>query len=418
MRLGTLLFLFDGRQLTTPGAYREVKKTILGCDSITNIYLKVNPTYTFILPAVIADYQTYSWRGQDYNEAGTYYRTYPSADNCDSTYVLELTTVPTERYMDSTAICINSAYVWRGRELTEQGIYNDTVCNLASFTSIIYTLKLTVVTPTLITGASIADVSADAESFTINFDYTGLRPERYSIVFDNVAHKQGFTDIIDEPFGVEVAAVVPIPQKNEVIYKEHKAYIQPNRYTMRLSLDNGVCGIARSDSLTVLIRYPNWILEQNWDNVVAPLKKEYNGGYEFGTYAWYINDVIFENNGSPYLYTNSLKKGDRVVLYATRVGESYAIPTVPLEITAPAPDVFGHPVLVYPTSTPKTAPRVILKAESEGTYKVYNTTGQLYSSGTFTYGEQTIDVPATSGCCLLQTSTTEGNITTTKIIVY
>lgn len=187
---------------------------------------------------------------------------------------------------------------------------------------------------------------------------------------------------------------------------------------MRLALDNGVCGVSRSDSLTLLIRYPSWVLEQNWDNVVVPLRKEYNGGYEFGNYAWYINNVLFDNNGSPYLYTNTLKRGDQVVLYATRIGESYAIPTAPLEIKAPEPNVFDKPVLVAPTSTPKTQARVKLKAETDGTYKVYNATGQLFSTGNFTYGEQIIDVPATSGCCFVQTTTVDGDITTTKIIVY
>ena len=161
-----------------------------------------------------------------------------------------------------------------------------------------------------------------------------------------------------------------------------------------------------------------WILEQNWDNVVVPLRKEYNGGYDFGNYEWYINSVLYENNGSPYLYTSTLKRGDNVVLYATRVGESYAIPTGALTITTPAPSVFDNPVLVYPTSTPKNKPRVTLKATSEGSYKVYNATGQLYATGTFTTGEQNVDVPATSGCCLIQATTVDGEITTTKIIVY
>ena len=409
---------FAGKQLNRAGAYTENLKTINGCDSILHLFLVINPTYEFTTNATITDYQTYSWRGSEYRKEDKYYQSYPTIKDCDSTFILDLKVIPTQRYMDSTAICINSSMTWRGRELSEPGIYNDTVCNLASFTSIIYTLKLTVVTPTIITDAAIMDVEADAESFTINFNYSGLRPERYSIAFDELAHQQGFTDIVDEPFGSQVSAIVPIPHKDKVIYKDHTLYVRPNYYTMRLALDNGVCGISRSDSLTLLIRYPKWILEQNWDNVVVPLRKEYNGGYDFGNYEWYINNVLYENNGSPYLYTSTLKRGDNVVLYATRVGESYAIPTGALTITTPAPAVFDNPVLVYPTSTSKNKPRVTLKATSDGSYKVYNATGQLYATGTFTTGEQNVDVPATSGCCLIQATTVDGEITTTKIIVY
>ena len=409
---------FAGKQLNRAGAYTENLKTRLGCDSILHLFLVINPTYEFTTDAVITDYQRYTWRGSEYSKQDTYYQSFPSIHDCDSTYVLNLQVIPTRRYSDSTAICLNSSTIWRGRELSEPGIYNDTVCNLASFTSVIYTLKLTVVTPTLITKASVTDVEADAESFAINFTYSGLRPERYSITFDDLAHQQGFTDIIDEPFGPDVVAIVPMPHKDKIIYQDHTVYVRPNNYTMRLALDNGVCGISRSDSLSLLIRYPSWILEQNWDNVVVPLRKEYNGGYEFGNYAWYINDVPFDNNGSPYLYTSTLKRGDKVILYATRVGESYAIPTAPLEITAPQPNVFDKPVLVYPTSAPKAKARVNIKAETDGEYKVYSPTGQLFTTGQFTQGEQIVELPATSGCCFVQTITDNGEITTTKIIVY
>lgn len=410
--------IFCGKQLNRAGAYTETFKTKNGCDSILHLFLVINPIYEFTTDAAIIDYQTYTWRGSEYTKEGKYYQSFPTIKDCDSTFILDLKVIPTLRYMDSIAICANSSITWRGRELSEPGIYNDTVANIASFTSVIYTLKLTVVTPTLITKASIMDVSADAESFNIDFTYSGLRPERYSITFDDLAHQQGFTDIIDEPFGPEVVAVVPIPHKDKIIYQDHTAYVRPNNYTMRLSLDNGVCGVSRSDSLTLLIRYPSWILEQNWDNVVVPLRQEYNGGYEFGNYAWYINDVPYDNNGNQYLYTNSLKRGDKVVLYATRVGESYAIPTAPLEITVPEPNVFDYPVLVYPTSTSKAQATVKLKAETDGTYNVYNPTGQLHSSGNFTRGTQTINVPATSGCCFVKTTTDNGEIMTTKIIVY
>ena len=140
-----------------------------------------------------------------------------------------------------------------------------------------------------------------------------MRPINYSIQFDEPAHAEGFVDIIDKPFGVDIVAEVPMPHKSKVLYQEHTAYVRPNYYTMRLALDNSVCGVSRSDSLTLLIRYPSWILEQNWDDVVAPLRAEYNGGYEFGAYTWYVNDAVFPNDGLPYLYRSS-----RIVRYAYR----------------------------------------------------------------------------------------------------
>ena len=414
---GDSVFL-AGKQLTRAGSYTANLKTKLGCDSILHLHLIINPSYLFLTQATITDYMTYSWRGKDLNKQDTYEQTYPTVNDCDSTYRLDLTVIPTQRITVTDSICFRDTLRWRDHIITDPGTYNDTICNLAANTSIIYSLQLGVVTPTIITSASVTETAADVESFKIHFSYSGMRPATYNIVFDELAHSEGFKDIYNKPFGSEIVAEVPMPKKDKVVYQEHTAYVKPNYYTMRLALDNNVCGLSRSDSLSLLIKYPSWIIEQNWDNVVAPLKADYNGGYEFGAYRWFINDTEFENGGLPYVYTKSLNPGDRVVLYATRIGESYAIPTEPLTITRPVPDVFPNPVLVYPTSTPKAKHTVTLKAEQNGSYFVYSNTGQLYSTGTFESGEQQIDIPATSGCCLIRATTADGFILTEKIVVY
>ena len=410
--------MFAGKQLTRGGAYTANLKTVHGCDSILHLFLIVNPSYSFPTKATITDYQSFTWRGKEYNTQGIYTQSYPTLFDCDSTYLLDLTVLPTQRIVVSDSICFRDTLRWRDHILTEPGIYSDTICNLASHTSIIYTLNLGVVTPTIITTASVTETAADVESFKIHFSYSGLRPTSYNIIFDELAHSQGFKDIVNKPFGVDIVAEVPMPKKEKVVYQEHTAYVKPDYYTMRLALDNGVCGLSRSDSLSLLIKYPSWIIEQNWDNVVAPLQPAYNGGYEFGAYKWFINEAEFENDGLPYIYSNSLKPGDRVVLHATRIGESYAIPTAPLVITKPVPDVFPNPVLVYPNATTKAKHSVTLKAAQNGTYFVYSTTGQLFSTGIFETGEQLIDLPATSGCCLIRATTADGFILTEKIIIY
>ena len=409
---------FVDKKIWRSGFYTETLKTKYGCDSILYMQVAVKPTYFFPTMVTIADYQTYTWRGKEYTEAGTYEQSYMTATECDSTYQLTLTILPTERIALEDTICINDSLLWRGHVLKDAGRYHDTLLSLETMQSIIYTLQLHVVTPTLIQSASVTETAADVESFNINFTYSGMKPSSYSILFDELAHAEGFTDIINRPFSLDIVAEVPMPHKEEVIYQEHTAYVRPNYYTMRLALDNGVCGISRSDSLTLLIRYPSWILEQNWGNVVAPLRAEYNGGYEFGAYTWFVNDAVFQNDGQPYLYSNSLKPKDKVVLYATRVGESYAIPTAPLYITEPAPDVFPNPVLINPTSVPKHQPTVTIEAQSDGVYRVYSATGGLYRTEALKAGTQTVELPAVPGCCLIQVTTEDGYQLTQKIIIY
>ena len=409
---------FAGQKYWRSGNYTANLKTQNGCDSILHMQLTVNPTYIDYMSAVIPDYSSYEWRGKSYSEEGVYTQTYPTINNCDSIYQLMLILVPTQYIEDTDSICEKDTLYWHGYKLSEAGVYYDTVFNATSRTSIVYTMNLDVLQPTRISGVSVTEAAADVESFKINFTYTGNRPTAYSIYFDALAHSEGFVDVINEPFGSEMVAEVSMPRKKEIVYQEHTAYVRPNYYTMRLALDNNVCGVARADSLSLLVRYPSWILEQNWDDVVAPLRKEYNGGYEFGAHTWYVNDVVYPTNGEAYLHSKSLKQGDEVVLYATRRGESYAIPTAPLIIKAAAPNVFETPVLVYPTTATKNKPAVTLKAAESGTYKVYSTTGQLFNTGDFVAGEQSIILPATSGCCLIQATTDGGHTLTQKILIY
>ena len=409
---------FAGQQYWRSGSYTANLKTNRGCDSILHMQLTVNPTYTIAESVAIPDYGSYEWRDKKYTEEGIYTQTYNTINNCDSTYQLTLVVVPTTHVELTDSICYKDTLYWHNMKLSEAGNYNDTVFSTTDRTSFIYTMHLDVVEPTRISKASVTEAAADVESFRINFAYTGSRPETYSIYFDALAHSEGFKDIVNEPFESDLSAEVPMPRKKEIVYQEHTAYVRPNYYTMRLLLDNSVCGIARADSLSLLIRYPDWILEQNWGDVVAPLRAEYNGGYQFGAYTWYVNDVVYPTNGEAYLHSKSLKAGDEVVLYATRIGESYAIPTAPLVIQAAAPNVFATPVLVYPTTTTKNKPAVTLKAQESGSYKIYSSTGQLFNSGDFIAGEQPITVPAISGCCLIQATTDSGHTLTQKIMIY
>lgn len=409
---------FAGQPYWRSGTYTANLKTKHGCDSILHMRLTVNPRYIDYLSVAIPDYSSYEWRGKEYIEEGIYTQTYNTVNNCDSIYQLLLSIVPTQYIEYTDSICYKDTLYWHNLKLSEAGDYSDTVFNATSKTSYIYTMHLDVLQPTRISQASVTETAADVESFIVNIAYTGNRPTSYSIYFDALAHSEGFEDIINMPFGSDITAEVPMPRKKEIVYQEHTAYVRPNYYNMRLTLDNSICGSVQADSLSLLVRYPNWILEQNWDDVVAPLRAEYNGGYQFGAYSWYINDVPYPTNGEAYLHSKSLKPGDEVVLYATRIGESYAIPTAPLIIQAGGPTMFATPVLVYPSAITKHKPSVTLKSQENGIYKVYSSTGQLFNTGNFVAGEQNITMPPTPGCCLIQATTESGHSLTKKIMIY
>jgi hypothetical protein len=415
---GDTLFFNDSAIAVSRGGLHDIRlKTKEGCDSIYHLNLTVWPSYHFITDTTITDYQSVEWRGRTYFESGDYDRSWPTIHNCDSTYTLSLHVVPTKRDTTFATICTGQEYTWRGRTYDKDGLYNDTTWLPDARFSAIYSLRLVVAYPTHIANARIGDICADAESFDIYFDYIGQKPTHYSVFFDVMAKREGFEDIIDAPLYGEMVAHINLPQFNAIAYETHPYYVRPDYYTMHLALDNGVCGVSRSDSITLLIKYPSWIIEQNWSDIVVPLKSAYNGGFEFAQIEWYVNGVVQPEATGGYLYSTGLIKGDQVVMSATRKGENYAIPTCPLVITDPQTTTYDEPVIVYPTQTPRMMPVITVSAPQEGSYEVYSTTGTVITSGSLNEGETQITLPSINGIYFIRAR--QGDETTShKVILY
>ena len=407
--------MMGGKPYTHSGTFVYRGQTIDGCDSIETLILTVNPSYHFDTAVTIMDDQSFYWRGKTYNKTGMYYNSYQTELGCDSTYSLKLHVVETEYHHIDDTICNGQIYVWRGDTLTMDGYYTQIVRDTLHKFSAVYTLRLVVTYPTTITKAKTGDICADAESFDIEFEFAGKKPLSYSVIFDALAKREGFQDIYNAPLGTDMIAHIDLPKYTSVVYQGHTNYVRPDYYTMRLVLDNGVCGTSRSDSLKLLIKYPTWIIEQNWGDVVAPLKAELNGGYEFSQTEWYVNGVLQPNDGLGYLHSDKLRAGDQVVMMATRKGDNYAIPTCPLTITTPLPNTNPYPILVYPTQAPRYAPNITISAPLEGQFEVYSSTGMIIMTGEFGEGETIVTLPSVSGIYFIRT--TQGTETETHKVI-
>ncbi|MCQ2325904.1 MAG: hypothetical protein MJZ58_06950, partial [Paludibacteraceae bacterium] len=307
-----------------------------------------------------------------------------------------------------------------GKEYSEPGFYSDTVCNIASYTSIIYTLNLSLIVPTEIQSATVLtqEICADAHEMVLYVQHTGATPQTFSVYFDARAHHEGFEDIKDASFLTPGVITIPVPEMGVPAYQNHMRYVRPDNYTVTVELNNGVCGVAKSKPVEFQVRYPSWILEQNWSNVVAVLAKDYNGGFEFNQYSWRINNAPMEGTEA-YIRNDFLAKGDSVVAYLTRVGEDYSIPTCPLIIAAPAPDAYPTPVLqVEPSSAPVTSPRFVIKSQMGGDYSIYTMMGQPLGQGKFEQGIHELMLPALVGHYVIYVSQEDGTKKAQHVIVY
>ena len=137
------IYTWHGRDLTAAGIYYDSLTTIHGCDSVYELTLTVNPTYSFSENDAICQGGTYTWHGRDLTAAGIYYDSLTTIHGCDSVYELTLTVNPTYFFSENDAICQGGTYTWHGRDLTAAGIYYDSLTTIHGCDSV-YELTLTV----------------------------------------------------------------------------------------------------------------------------------------------------------------------------------------------------------------------------------------------------------------------------------
>ncbi|MFM7912081.1 MAG: hypothetical protein ACKO9W_07830, partial [Bacteroidota bacterium] len=81
--------------MTSAGSYTRTVPSINGCDSVITLALTVGQNSTASISASICEGQSYVFGTQSLTTAGTYNRTIPSANGCDSVIILNLGILPT-----------------------------------------------------------------------------------------------------------------------------------------------------------------------------------------------------------------------------------------------------------------------------------------------------------------------------------
>ncbi len=379
--------MFDNERLDKNGTYTHIITTSYGCDSTSILHLHVNPAYHFNETAAICDYETYTYRGKEYSQTDTYTEKLSTSCNCDSIYELLLTVTPTKRDTTYATICANDFYTFAGEQLNKSGTYSDTTYQPTSAKCEIQTLNLTVSNPTVITSASVGEVCANNHIYHINCEFEGPKPLYYSLFYDEKAKEMGFIDVINAPFSSSVVGEIPQLQGN--------TYLRPDTYNVRLEFNNGsqVCDATDfAQDITFLVKYPSWIIEQNWNDVVALLNQDYNGGYRFRQVDWFVNDYEVEHNAKTYLYApNNLHQGDVVYAQLTREGEDYAVCTCPVVMEDKSKNaVSQEPVLITILSKQR---QIVVYAQEDIQCNIFDTYGSnVYQAVIHSQEEVTISL--------------------------
>ncbi|MEE0266510.1 MAG: T9SS type A sorting domain-containing protein [Bacteroidales bacterium] len=117
------IYTENGFNVSEAGVYTQTLQTINGCDSIVTLTLNVNPIYNTELSANICQDQVYDENGFNVSEAGVYTQTLTSVNGCDSIVALTVSVNPTFDTTINATINAGETYASFGFNETEAGTY-------------------------------------------------------------------------------------------------------------------------------------------------------------------------------------------------------------------------------------------------------------------------------------------------------
>ena len=234
-----------------------------------------------IAKVVCPDQLPYSFKGKNYFTTGFYCDTIPTSYGCDSITVLDLTVLEAVEEYDT--ICSTDVYLVNGEQITESGRY--VIPSVYGCDSIV---KNVLVNESLILGVdSVISVCATDDNIIIPYLEQSGKLLEFAIKFQDEVMADASVEAVKPENG---AMVVPMLKG-----------IEPNRYKATLSFGELACG---GEDIEVLIDvyYPDSVIAQRWNDVLAVKDSAYNGEYRFVAYQWYKNNEPIEGATSSILY--------------------------------------------------------------------------------------------------------------------
>jgi len=406
-------------------------RSIDGCDSVEHLMLTIytsSPKY--VETATIADFQTYRFENQTYSLPGTYTVHHLNQHNCDSIRELVLTVKTTIYHVpDTFAFCHGNKeglYIYhKWYYPTQDTIIHDT--SWVNGTPHIYTALVNEHYPFYIKSFNPpTDQTEICSNYIVHFDvsYTLADNSAMPEYFDYYFVEQDLEvkhDTISEKVNGRTTLDLHMDGRGR--------YVDPGYYTFRIRFRSTSCD-ASNTSFTgkVLVRYPKDVMAANWDNIVTLYNENYNvGKWVFiPPYGWQVYNaaggdktaqVRPKDHSQPFLASNHLTDGDQVTAILYREGYSMAVPSCSFTFTTQAFNPATNPILVYPNVTAKSS-NIHVQARTQGVYHLYSPTGDKCHNGSVAEGENTIAMPATAGCYLMQISLEDGTTALERVIVY
>ncbi|MDR0371091.1 MAG: hypothetical protein LBH80_04480, partial [Prevotellaceae bacterium] len=243
---------------------------------------------------------------------------------------------------------------------------------------------ITVKPPLRISLKELPEICGDASGFFIEYDDASGRVEKYSLKYDKKALQAGFTNQTN---------ITPL--RNKLVEVPLPGRVRPDIYTVDIVFE----GDKSSETIPVefVVNYPTSILKQKWNDVISLINSEYNGGYEFSNYEWYINDTKIEDAFGSYIYISGNELDFRSVyrVKLTRVDDGLTLFTCPFIPERRNEEFSIYPTLVYQGDD------ITIDVGKDGEIELWDIFGRKLKNVGLQAGRNKVKAPSNFGSYLL-----------------
>ena len=335
------------------------------------------------------------WYDLNLTKAGTYSHKEQYTDTLvDSVvHILDLKVLPVVYTYQDTTMYEGEKHTWRGKTYTKAGVYRDTLQSSYGCDSILVFTLTVLKNVVTVNGIEISEPCSDNAQIDITLNITGL-VDFLKFTFSSEAKAVGMSD-----------KTIPMPANSRVRF--NYGTVRAGKYQANIT------GIFRnmevfSQDITLSFRYQSSVLEQRWNDVIAVLTHNYNGGFDFTAFQWYKNGHALSGETNHYLHQPLDFSAEYSVLLTDQNGMQ--LMTCPF-IPTPHTDISLYPTVVQPQE------QIQCRVSEPAKIALYNTTGDLVSQTQVPEGQTYLQAPDAAGIYMLKITTNDNQQRDVKVIV-
>jgi hypothetical protein len=363
----------------TGGKFTATLKASIGggkCEEIKTFEFEL-PNVTDMRDTIrttICPGETYKLGDVTYDSTGVYADTIPTEYGCDNITVLYLTVLKDTTIYDT--ICSTDVLFIDGVQVTKTGKYSEK--SVLGCDSIIWDI---IVNESLVLGIdSVVSVCASDDNLVIPFVEESGKLLQFDINFTDEAM-------------ADVSAQGLSPENGAMVISMAEG-VKPNRYKATLSFGELACG-GDDIELFVDVYYPESVIAQRWNDVLAVRNSEYNGGYDFVAYQWYKNNEPIVGATSSILYQDLDFDAEYAVLLTREDGvKEMTCALKPMRF-----DDSKESIVIFSSNS---SSQVMVKAPESAKVRIWTTMGVLVAEYPINKGENAFDLDRQVGVYLLE----------------